>query len=70
MSMSLNKKEKRNKIMSKKIKMITSIIVVVAILVSFFHSLKVKSKHIEEFLNSPDEEDVVVDKKDINIDIE
>lgn len=56
--------------MSKKIKMITSIIVVVAILVSFFHSLKVKSKHIEEFLNSPDEEDVVVDKKDINIDIE
>lgn len=55
--------------MSKKIKMITSIIVVVALLVSIIHSMKVKSKRIEEFLDS-DDEDINIVRKDTNIDVD
>ena len=54
--------------MLKKIKTVTSIIVVVALLVSIIHSMKVKSKRIEEFLES-DDEDIIINRKDTNIDV-
>lgn len=55
--------------MLKKIKTVTSIIVVVALLVSIIHSMKVKSKSISEFLDS-DDEDIIINRKDTNIDVD
>ena len=55
--------------MLKKIKTVTSIIVVVALLVSIIHSMTVKSKRIEEFLDS-DDEDIIINRKDTNIDVD